>query len=220
MPRSPVGRVPVDRMPGLMLRSEAIAPAPIIECSGVVIVAYSPSRGAQVARKASVAWRCIRCVALHPNRRGVMPTDRVHCCLCCGCCGGVLRSVVGHCSRWSAVWRLALDCALSRWSAVWPCACCVALHLNRRGVMPTDRVYCGLCCACCGGVLRSVVGHCSRWSAVWRLALDCALSRWSAVRPCACCGSLYLLCGAAPVVGRCTRYVALHPNRVASRIVV
>ena len=42
-----------------------------------------------------------------------MPTDRVHCCLCCACCGGVLRSVVGHCSRWSAVW---------------PCACCGALH--------------------------------------------------------------------------------------------
>ena len=68
MPRSPVGRVPVDRMPGLMLRSEAIALAPIIECSGVVIVAHSPSRGAQVARKASVAVRCIRCVALYPLR--------------------------------------------------------------------------------------------------------------------------------------------------------
>ena len=56
-----------------MLRSEAIAPAPLIECSGVVIVAYSPSRGAQVARKASVlrsaapvAWRCTCCGALHP----------------------------------------------------------------------------------------------------------------------------------------------------------
>ena len=24
-------------------------------------------------------WRCTRYVALHPNRRGVMPTDRVHC---------------------------------------------------------------------------------------------------------------------------------------------
>ena len=59
--------------------------------------------------------------------------------------------------------------------------------------MPTDRVYCGLCCACCGGVLRAVVGHCSRWSAVWRLALDCVLSRWSAVWPCACCGSLHQL---------------------------
>jgi len=26
-------------------------------------------------------WQCTRCVALHPNRRGVMPTDRVHCTL-------------------------------------------------------------------------------------------------------------------------------------------
>ena len=28
---------------------------------------------------APVTWRCTRYVALHPNRRGVMPTDRVHC---------------------------------------------------------------------------------------------------------------------------------------------
>ena len=26
-----------------------------------------------------VTWRCTRYVALHPNRRGVMPTDRVRC---------------------------------------------------------------------------------------------------------------------------------------------
>ena len=28
---------------------------------------------------APVTWRCTRYVALHPNRRGVMPTDRVQC---------------------------------------------------------------------------------------------------------------------------------------------
>ena len=28
---------------------------------------------------APVTWRCTRYVALHPNRRGALPTDRVHC---------------------------------------------------------------------------------------------------------------------------------------------
>ena len=28
---------------------------------------------------APVTWRCTRYVAVHPNRRGVMPTVRVHC---------------------------------------------------------------------------------------------------------------------------------------------
>ena len=28
---------------------------------------------------APVTWRCTRYVALHPNRKGVMPTVRVHC---------------------------------------------------------------------------------------------------------------------------------------------
>ena len=36
--------------------------------------ALHPLRGA-----APVMWRCTRYVALHPNRRGVMPTVRVHC---------------------------------------------------------------------------------------------------------------------------------------------
>ena len=217
-----------------MLRSEAIAPAPLIECLGVVIVAYSPSRGAQVARKASVAWRCTRCVALHPLW-GAAPEQKG-----CNADGsGVLLLVLcllwwrvalrcGHCSRWSAVWRLALDCALSRWSAVWPCACCGSLYLlwGAEPVAGRCTRYVALhplwgaapeqkgCNADGSGVLLLVLcllwwrvalrcGHCSRWSAVWRLALDCALSRWSAVWPCACCG-------AAPVVGRCTRYVALH----------
>ena len=38
--------------------------------------ALHPIRGT-----APVTWRCTRYVALHPNRRGVMPTDRVHCLL-------------------------------------------------------------------------------------------------------------------------------------------
>ena len=33
----------------------------------------------QAAGAAPVTWRCTRYVALHPNRRGVMPTVRVHC---------------------------------------------------------------------------------------------------------------------------------------------
>ena len=35
--------------------------------------------GRRVAGAAPVMWRCTRYVALHPNRRGVMPTDRVRC---------------------------------------------------------------------------------------------------------------------------------------------
>ena len=101
MPRSPVGRVPVERMPGLMLRSEAIAPAPIIECSGVVVVAYSPSRGAQVARKASVAVRCTRCGALN-LLRGAAPEQKG-----CNADGsGVLLLVL--CLLW---WRVVGCCA-------------------------------------------------------------------------------------------------------------
>ena len=33
----------------------------------------------QLRGGAPVMWRCTRYVAVHPNRRGVMPTDRVHC---------------------------------------------------------------------------------------------------------------------------------------------
>ena len=38
--------------------------------------ALHPIRGT-----APVTWRCTRYVAVHPNRRGVMPTDRVRCLL-------------------------------------------------------------------------------------------------------------------------------------------
>jgi len=36
--------------------------------------ALHPLRGG-----APVMWRCTRYVAVHPNRRGALPTDRVHC---------------------------------------------------------------------------------------------------------------------------------------------
>ena len=36
--------------------------------------ALHPIRGT-----APVMWRCTRYVAVHPNRRGALPTDRVHC---------------------------------------------------------------------------------------------------------------------------------------------
>ena len=51
--------------------------------------------------------------------------------------------------------------------------------------MPTDRVYCGLCCACCGGV----------W---WRVALRCG-----PLLPSECCVAVCLLRGAAPVGVSC-----------------
>ena len=116
-----------------MLRSEAIAPAPIIECSGVVIVAYSPSRGAQVARKASVAVRCTRCGSLH-LLWGAAPEQK-------GC------------------------------------------NANGSGVLLL--------------VLRLL------W---WHVALRCR-----PLLPLECCVAVCLLWFAAPVAGRCTRYVALHP---------
>ena len=43
-------------------------------CAGDEPLAMHPLRGA-----APVTWRCTHYVALHPNRRGVMPTVRVHC---------------------------------------------------------------------------------------------------------------------------------------------
>ena len=65
---------------------------------------------------APVVGRCTCCGALHPNRGGVVLTDRVYCCLCCGCCGGVLRSVVGWCA------------CQARVADVWRCTRYVALH--------------------------------------------------------------------------------------------
>ena len=43
-------------------------------CAGDEPLALHPLRG-----DAPVMWRCTRYVAMHPNRRGVMPTVRVHC---------------------------------------------------------------------------------------------------------------------------------------------
>ena len=47
----------------------------------VIAVACGLVCRGQVAGGAPVTWRCTRYVALHPNRRGVMPTVRVHCLL-------------------------------------------------------------------------------------------------------------------------------------------
>ena len=78
----------------------------------------------------------------------------------------------------------------------WRCTCYVAVHPNRRGVMPTDRVHCPLeqvkVWSVCAGVTVSHSGE------------DCFVT--------VACG---LVCrgqaaGAAPVTWRCTRYVALH----------
>ena len=86
----------------------------------------------------------------------------------------------------------------------WRCTCYVAVHPNRRGVMPTDRVHCPLeqvkVWSVCAGVTVSHSGE------------DCFVT--------VACG---LVCrgqaaGAAPVTWRCTRYVALHPLRGAAPV--
>ena len=47
----------------------------------LVTVAYGLVCRGQAAGDAPVTWRCTRYVAVHPNRRGVMPTVRVRCLL-------------------------------------------------------------------------------------------------------------------------------------------
>jgi len=47
----------------------------------LVTVAYGLVCRGQAAGDAPVTWRCTSYVAVHPNRRGVMPTDRVRCLL-------------------------------------------------------------------------------------------------------------------------------------------
>ena len=64
----------------------------VFQGGGVRVKGEQPPWGA-----APVVWCCTCCVALHPNRRGVVLTDRVYCCLCCGCCGGVWWRVVLRC---------------------------------------------------------------------------------------------------------------------------
>ena len=51
-----------------------LSPLRVDWCAGGEPPALHPLCGA-----APVMWRCTRYVALHPNRRGVMPTDRVRC---------------------------------------------------------------------------------------------------------------------------------------------
>ena len=41
--------------------------------------AHIPGNHHKHGGAAPVTWRCTRYVALHPNRRGALPTDRVQC---------------------------------------------------------------------------------------------------------------------------------------------
>ena len=108
-----------------------------------------PLRGA-----APVTWRCTRYVALHPNRRGVMPTDRVHCpseqvkvwsVWGTGCLLRLASIIADALQEYFCV--IAAACGLvcrgratGAAPVTWRCTRYVALHPNRRGAMPTDRV--------------------------------------------------------------------------------
>ena len=96
--------------------------------------------GALVTSDAPVAGRCTRYVALHPNRRGVVLTDRVYCCLCCACCGGVWRVVLRCGPLLPLEFRAVVHPLWGAAPVVGRCTRYVALHPNRRGVMPTDWV--------------------------------------------------------------------------------
>ena len=70
--------------------------------------------------------------------------------------------------------------------------------------MPTDRVYCCLCCACCDGMSRSVVATapvgvlCGGWRLIARCPVGVLCGRVPVVVRCTCCGALHPLWGAAP----------------------
>ena len=103
--------------------------------------ALHPLRGA-----APLTWRCTCYVAVHPNRRGVMPTDRVHCPLeqvkVWSVCAGVTVSHSGEdCFVTVACGLVCRGQAAGAAPVTWRCTRYVAVHPNRRGVMPTDRVH-------------------------------------------------------------------------------
>ena len=104
-----------------------------------------------------VTSRCTRYVALHPNRRGVLPTDRVHRLPQQAQLRGAspdthqpapprtqprsletLTSAPNNrrCTRYVAKHPLRRDTPVTS-----RCTRYVALHPIRRGVMPTDRVH-------------------------------------------------------------------------------
>ena len=131
-------------------------------CAGDEPLALHPLCGA-----APVMWRCTRYVALHPNRRGVMPTVRVHCpseqvkvwsvcaevtvshrgedCLVTVACGLVDMIDLAKAQLTLVTVACGLVCrgrAAGDAPVMWRCTRYVALHPNRRGVMPTVRVHC------------------------------------------------------------------------------
>ena len=137
----------------------------------------------RAAGAAPVMWRCTRYVALHPNRRGVMPTVRVHCpseqvkvwsacaevtvshrgedCLVTVACGLVDMIDLAKAQLTLVTVACGLVCrgrAAGDAPVMWRCTRCVALHPNRRGVMPTVRV-------------RRLLEQVKVWSAVARSGL-------------------------------------------------
>ena len=94
---------------------------------------------------------------------------------------------------------------------MWRCTRYVAIHPNRRGVMPTDRVHCP----------SEQVKVWSVWGTGWLLRLASIIADALQEYFCVIAAACGLVCrgratGAAPVMGRCTRYVALHPLRGAA----
>ena len=108
---------------------------------------------------APVMWRCTRYVALHPNRRGVMPTVRVHCP-----------------SEQVKVWSVCVEVTVSHRVE----GCFVTVACGLVDMIDLAKAQLTLVAVVCGLVCR---GRAT---------------------------------GAAPVMGRCTRYVALHPLRGAA----
>ena len=97
------------------------------------------------------------------------------------------------------------------------CTRYVALHPNRRGVIPTDRVHCPLkqvkMWSVYAGVTASRSGEDCFVTVACGLVDMIGLVKAQLTLVAVACG---LVCrgqaaGAAPVTWRCTRYVALHP---------
>ena len=168
-----------------------------------------------IRRAAPVPSRRTRSVALHPIRRGVMPTDRVH-----RLPQQVqLRTVAlrshtpglfheGHARGTAPVpSRCTRSVALHPFRRATPVPSrrtrSVALHPIRRGVMPTDRVH----RLPQQAQPRAIPPHRPQPSA------SVAATRPRHAHPDSEQETLHPLRRATPVTSRCTRYVAMHPIR-------